>query len=240
MTNEQLRMQMLAGVITEGEYKEKLEENKFLNFFKKKEDSTISIFKKERDKLINNVNNDEKLSDEEKSKSIKDIKDAFMAQVRQYDMLENKKSLNENFVGMGAINSPFAKREKEVYEDAFEHFLSERYVSEVNELNEEDSMGKVGEPGGFMGFAQHLKDKGINIEKEETNTIPLDATTKRYVIKRLKEILDEYDEEGIEELQNAGFFEQDFEEELVVEFGGDYDSVNVSPELSDFISNLAY
>ena len=78
------------------------------------------------------------------------------------------------------------------------------------------------------------------IEEEENPTIPLDATTKRYVIKRLKEILDEYDEEGIEELQNAGFFEQDFEEELVVEFGDDYDAVNVSPELSDFISNLAY
>ena len=27
MTNEQLRMQMLSGVITEGEYKAKLEEN---------------------------------------------------------------------------------------------------------------------------------------------------------------------------------------------------------------------
>jgi hypothetical protein len=136
MDKEQLRMQMLAGIITEGEYKAKLEENKFLNFFKKKEDSNISIFKKERDKLINNVNNDEKLSDEEKSKSIKDIKDAFMAQVRQYDMLENKKSLNENFVGMGAINSPFAKREKESYEDAFEHFLSERY--EVKPNREQD------------------------------------------------------------------------------------------------------
>ena len=107
-------------------------------------------------------------------------------------------------------------------------------------LNEEDSTGKVGEPGGFMGFAQHLKDKGINIEKEETNTIPLDATTKRYVIKRLKEILDEYSEDEIEELQDAGFFEQDFEEELVVEFGDKYDAVDVSPELSDFISNLAY
>ena len=107
-------------------------------------------------------------------------------------------------------------------------------------LNEKDSTGKVGEPGGFMGFVQHLKDKGINIEKEETNTIPLDATTKRYVIKRLKEILDEYSEDEIEELQDAGFFEQDFEEELVVEFGDKYDAVNVSPELSDFISNLAY
>jgi hypothetical protein len=51
MDKEQLRMQMLAGVITEGEYKAKLEEN---------------------------------------------------------DSTENKDSLNENFVGMTAINSPFS------------------------------------------------------------------------------------------------------------------------------------
>ena len=50
MKNEQLRMQMLSGIITEGQYKAKLEENK-------------------------------------KPKS--------------------KKSLKENFVGMGAINNPF-------------------------------------------------------------------------------------------------------------------------------------
>jgi hypothetical protein len=69
MTNEQLRMQMLSGVITEGEYKTKLQE---------------------------------------------------------------KESLNENFVGMGAINNPFADRKKETYEDAFEHFLGQKY-----NLNEE-------------------------------------------------------------------------------------------------------
>jgi len=67
MTNEQLRMQMLAGVITESEYKVKLEKNK------------------------------------------------------------EKDSVNENFVGMQAINSPFLQRENEKYEDAFEHFLSGKY-----------------------------------------------------------------------------------------------------------------
>ena len=87
MDKEQLRMQMLAGVITEGEYKAKLEEN---------------------------------------------------------DSTENKDSLNENFVGMSAINSPFAKREKETYEDAFEHFLSERYETKFEnreqDLNEEEDL----------------------------------------------------------------------------------------------------
>jgi hypothetical protein len=84
MTNEQLRMQMLSGVITEGQYKTKLEENK-------------------------------------KPKS--------------------KKSLKENFVGIGAINNPFAKREKTGYETAFEHFLGEKYElkEEMEEVEVEDA-----------------------------------------------------------------------------------------------------
>jgi hypothetical protein len=76
MTNETLRMQMLAGVITEGEYKAKLEENK---------------------------------------------------------KPKNKKSLKENFVGIGAINNPFPERKKESYEDAFEHFLGGKYDLKENE-----------------------------------------------------------------------------------------------------------
>jgi hypothetical protein len=170
MTNEQLRMQMLSGIITEGEYKEKLEENKFLNFFKKKEDSNISVFKKERDKLINNVNNDEKLSDEEKSKSIKDIKDAFMAQVRQYDMLENKKSLNENFVGIGAINNPFAKREKTGYETAFEHFLSERYETKFE--NREQDLEEDKDPDIYKAEGM----KVTFLKQDEMETLPEEPT----------------------------------------------------------------
>ena len=64
MTNEQLRMQMLAGVITESQYKQKLEENK---------------------------------------------------------SPKSKKSLKENFVGMGMVGNIF-DREKTDYELAFEHF----------------------------------------------------------------------------------------------------------------------
>ncbi len=84
MTNKTLRMQMLAGVITEGEYKAKLEENK---------------------------------------------------------KPKNKKSLKENFVGIGAINNPFPERKKESYEDAFEHFLGSKY--ELKEEMEEVEEGNL-------------------------------------------------------------------------------------------------
>ena len=89
MTQEQLRMQFLSGVITESEYKTKLEE---LN------SST------------------------------------------------EKDSLNENFIGIGAINNPFADRKKETYEDAFEHFLSQKYsLNEVEEVNEEEDEDELEE-----------------------------------------------------------------------------------------------
>lgn len=46
----------------------------------------------------------------------------------------DKQQLDENFVGMGMIGNIF-DREKEKYEDAFEHFLSERYEDKKVEEN---------------------------------------------------------------------------------------------------------
>ncbi len=43
---------------------------------------------------------------------------------------KTKKQLDENFVGMGAINNPFPTREKAGYETAFEHYMGK--------LNEEE------------------------------------------------------------------------------------------------------
>ena len=113
MTNEQLRMQMLSGIITEGEYKAKLEENK-------------------------------------KPKS--------------------KKSLKENFVGIGAINNPFAKREKTGYETAFEHFLGEKY-----ELKEEmeDGMGKEE----LVEKIKNLGDFGFTGDEIEFNGLLITCST---------------------------------------------------------------
>ena len=67
-----------------------------------------------------------------------------------------KESLNEHYVvggivGIGAINNPFEGRVKESYEDAFEHFLGERYETKfenreqdphtMNEEEEEEDYG---------------------------------------------------------------------------------------------------
>ena len=81
MNEETLRMQMLSSIITESEYKEKLEE-------------------------LNNP--------------------------------KEKESLNENFVGIGAINNPFADRVKSDYELAFEHFAKSTSLNEEMEDEEDE------------------------------------------------------------------------------------------------------
>jgi hypothetical protein len=118
MTNEQLRMQMLAGVITEGEYKAKLQENK---------------------------------------------------------KPKNKKSLKENFVGMGAINNPFASRKKESYEDAFEHFLSERYETKFENREQDLKEGEGKEE--LVGKIKNLGDFGLTGDEIEFNGLLITAST---------------------------------------------------------------
>jgi hypothetical protein len=112
MTKEQLRMQMLAGVITESEYKAKLQEN---------------------------------------------------------EKKENKESLNENFIGIGAINNPFADRKKESYESAFEHFLGQKY--NLNEM--ENGMGKEE----LANKIKNLGDFGLTGDEIEFNGLLITAST---------------------------------------------------------------
>ena len=59
----------------------------------------------------------------------------YKAKLKENKVAIKKKPLKEHFIGMGAINSPFIERKKEVYEDAFEHFLGSKY-----ELNENEEM----------------------------------------------------------------------------------------------------
>jgi len=104
MTKETLRMQMLSGVITESEYKAKLEESK-------------------------------------------------------------KDSLNEHYVaggivGIGAINQ-IPSRAKTDYEDAFEHFLGQKYA--LNEEEDVEEGKEVEEPSLYE--AEVNENVGSTIEK---------------------------------------------------------------------------
>ena len=109
MTQEQLRLQMLSGIITESEYRIKMEE---------------------------------------------------------LNSSDNKESLNEHIVGIGAINNPFADRKKESYEDAFEHFLGSKYeLNEKmeNEMGKEELIKKIKNLGDFGFTGDKIEVKGLLI-----------------------------------------------------------------------------
>ena len=133
MNKETLRMQMLSGVITEGEYKTKLQE---------------------------------------------------------------KESLNENFVGMGAINNPFADRKKETYEDAFEHFLSQKYnlneemEDEIKEVASDDVYDDIASE---LGLTNDEFDEALNNSMAELDIIERiyfsDSYTRREAMSIIADLL---------------------------------------------------
>jgi len=210
MTNEQLRMQMLSGIITEGEYKTKLQENAATAVGEKVEAAVEDKLEAKVDALSDQqkeqlraelaklgITADTKIEDAAKKldesllEGNGDIKSkvanvlqgigtgligsllaplipmaigdldpvnigmsgglAITAAVgggliglaKLLNIKKTQESLNENFVGIGAINSPFAQRGKADYEMAFEHFLGERYETKFEnreqDLEEDDS-----------------------------------------------------------------------------------------------------
>ncbi len=169
MNKEKLRMSFLAGLITEGEYKQKLQEKQDLNeneLVKIARDSTS--YNEFKDKAFNHLLNISKSTfktgskpDKSTLRALKSIWDRYQkGYLDAYlDDLEEKQDLNENVVGIGAINNPFPTREKSDYELAFEHFTR-------GEVNEEDSMGKIGKQYAAPGQEKEVKGKKKEIKWE--------------------------------------------------------------------------
>jgi hypothetical protein len=193
MNKETLRMQMLSGIITESEYKEKLEEigigavlgtaavaalakkayDKYKNYslkkgmeetgnekkgtngvtakeFKSKDGNTYwGVFFQDstrdqgyekprillftQDKIDKVLNTKLQGGDPDEDR----MADNFDKRLGQFTadkviMLEGKKSLNENFVGMGMVGNIF-DREKTDYELAFEHFTKGTSLNEMED-----------------------------------------------------------------------------------------------------------
>jgi hypothetical protein len=131
MTNETLRMQMLAGIITEGEYKAKLQENKTPS-------GNLNRVDKKKSLKVGDVTTFS--SGKYKGKKVKIIKVLDNGKYELELVTEDKKSLNESMiggiVGIEAINQ-IPPRAKADYELAFEHFLGERYETKF-ENREQD------------------------------------------------------------------------------------------------------
>ena len=211
MSKETLRMQMLSGVITESEYKAKLEEieeNKKLTTKAVREywgeasntDNPVShpygvtyeIYEYEGDTLgklvdtapyvdlfttkdqaedyINEFN-----SNSLEERNLKDQQfnwDMLYDENKEYRHNENKKSLNENFVGMGMVGNIF-DREKTDYELAFEHFTKGTSLKEEmgDEIGKEELIEKIKNLGdfGFTGESIEFNSLLITCSTQEDN-----------------------------------------------------------------------
>ena len=108
MSHEFLRMQKLSGVITEGEYNQKIEE----------------------------LNSSE----------------------------SSTEKLTENVVGIGSALNPYPAKKKEVYESAFNNFLSGGIKEEEEEVTE-DERTDTEEEGYKDGFKDAVKDAKEAISK---------------------------------------------------------------------------
>ena len=140
MNKETLRMQMLAGVITEGEYKTKLEEATALMKNASKEAKARDTEESDREYIAHNKKRD-KLSKELFNKTYKELSQTQKSRINnKLEENEDKSSLNEGMiggiVGVGAITQ-IPPRAKTDYETAFEHFLGERYETKF-ENREQD------------------------------------------------------------------------------------------------------
>jgi hypothetical protein len=156
MNKETLRMQMLAGVITESQYKEKLQENFFKNLIDKVRKKEEPIEPEKAKSELDGLTDEQALAlyneYNKQAGSIDPYDPHIGGYVQVYQTLANKlktmypnaikESLNEHhvaggIVGIGAINQ-IPSRAKEVYEDAFEHFLGKKYEikEEMEDVNE--------------------------------------------------------------------------------------------------------
>jgi hypothetical protein len=154
LTQSELRMQMLAGVITEGEYKAKLEEASVLTKLARKigwagEDWTPKEFASQ----IKSLDDEILLKWAEDNKGISNTPLAFQEKLVKIELAKrglDQESLNESMiggiVGVGAINQ-IPATPKTDYEMAFEHFLGERYQikpnrerDDIKDINEEEDL----------------------------------------------------------------------------------------------------
>ncbi len=148
MNKETLRMQMLSGVITEGQYKAKLEEN--IHDLTPSHKGSHSTGRPDFNKMTADEIEDYLEKDKDNPGGLYGRSLSIVKHILDKKRKEEteKESLNEHYVaggivGIGAINQ-IPSRTKEVYEDAFEHFLKERYETKFEnreqDLNEEENL----------------------------------------------------------------------------------------------------
>ena len=89
---------------------------------------------------------------------------------------------------------------------------------------------------------EYLDTNGGSSEPEEKiEEIPLSWEVKIWIDGKILEIRVSSSEEEWENLKNVEYWEQDFEDEILVRFGDEYpDAYMISPEVSEYVSSKVY
>jgi hypothetical protein len=189
MTNEQLRMQMLAGVITEGEYKAKLEEaSATTKFLRKIGWAGEDLTPKELAAKIKKLPDDTLIAWSKDKNGIPNTPLAFQQKLVKIEMAKrglDQASLNESMiggiVGIGAITQ-IPATPKTDYEMAFEHFLGERYQLKPN--RERDDIKDVNEDDSYNDMDQQISDEvnEVGDDSYKKNLLDLIITGEKQLI----------------------------------------------------------
>jgi len=224
MTNETLRMQMLSGIITEGQYKTKLQENLFYKLIGKilgVEEDEDEIEDLPRKSEYDNLTDEQaKKAYTELAKKANDLGDTHgdfdaSAWVSGYsyamDVLKDKyphinfsaknESLNESMiggiVGIGAINQ-IPPRAKADYETAFEHFLGGKYGLNEVEIEEAEIPAidsEIANDPDFQKLVDYFEENPIKAKKVKDK------------LKTLEEITE--NQYGVNKSSDGSYFTQD-------------------------------
>tara|TARA_Y100000385_G_scaffold290071_1_gene361720 strand:+ start:9653 stop:10084 length:432 start_codon:yes stop_codon:yes gene_type:complete len=80
---------------------------------------------------------------------------------------ETKQQLDENVVGVGAVNQIFPVREPQAYETAFEHFLGEMYDSKAAERDDADHIDALEKDMEYDAIKDVQELAGLNKDLNE-------------------------------------------------------------------------
>ena len=213
MEKDTLRMQFLSGVITEGQYKDKLQENNDkIHYTINKVGNSFRIFaltpkmKSEGSKpedaetlFSKGTMWKDYSTSSEAQKAIDSLSNNPFDNKRKMDMVGE--SLNESMiggiVGIGAINQ-IPPRAKADYETAFEHFLGGKYGLNEVEIEEAEMPAidsKIANDPDFQKLVDYFEENPIKAKKVKDK------------LKTLEEITE--NQYGVNKSSDGSYFTQD-------------------------------
>ena len=129
------------------------------------------------------------------------------------------------------------------YDDPSQFEDTELYIPVGTEgwIDRDDFMDEEENRVPYKGYEEYFgsvsgedPDEGEDIEPRDSG-IPLTDEVEQYIDNFIDNIVPDDDLTDLEHLDNVGFWEQDFEETLTVEFGETYNAYSISPEVREYI-----